>query len=121
MINNPWQNQFNYQNAIQAQAQQQYQQSGLISVRSEMEARNYAIAPGNSLMFKDESQPYVYVKTMGPSQFDQPTFEKFRLVKEEADVPQQVEQPEYVLKSEFEKLRDEIQTFMKTMKEEPKE
>lgn len=117
MITNPWQNQFNYPNSLTTPIQQQYQ-SGLISVRNEMEARNYAIAPGNSLMFKDENGPYVYVKSMGNSQFDQPVFEKFRLVKEEANVPQQVAQPEYVLKSEFEELRNEIQTFMKSTKED---
>lgn len=111
MTTNPWQNQFNYP------IQQQYQ-SGLISVRNEMEARNYAIAPGNSLMFKDENGPYVYVKSMGSSQFDQPVFEKFRLVKEESGVPQQAPQPEYVLKSEFEELRNEIQNFMKSTKED---
>lgn len=55
----------------------------IIPVRNEFEARNYPIALGNSLTFKDESAPYVYVKTMGFSPFDKPNFEKFRLVKEE--------------------------------------
>jgi hypothetical protein len=63
--------------------QQQTQQTGLISVRSELEARNYPIAPGNSVTFKDETAPYVYTKTMGFSQLDMPVFEKYRLVKEE--------------------------------------
>lgn len=118
-MNNPWQRPLNYQQ-LQTPIQQYQQQNGLLSVTSEMEARNYPIAPGISLMFKDETGPYVYVKTMGPSQFDQPTFEKFRLVKEEAETPQQMKQPEpeYVLKSEFEALRNEIQNFMKSMKED---
>ena len=61
---------------------QQY--SGLIPVPSEADARNYPLAFGVSMSFKDENAPFIYVKTMGRSQFDLPTFEKYRLVKEEA-------------------------------------
>ena len=55
-----------------------YQQPMMIPVRSEIEAQNYPIAPGVSLVFKDENAPYIYVKTMGLSQFDRPTFERYR-------------------------------------------
>lgn len=60
-------------------------QSGFVSVRSEQEARNYPIAPGNSITFKDETSPYVYTKTMGFSQLDRPTFDKYKLVKEDSE------------------------------------
>lgn len=69
----------NYQNM---QAQQP--QSPFITVRSEAEARNYPVAYGNSVTFKDETNPYVYCKTVY-SQFDKPTFEKYRLVKEDIE------------------------------------
>lgn len=59
------------------------QQSGFVLVPSEQEARNYPVAPGNSVTFKDENAPYCYVKTMGFNQLDRPTFERYRLVKEE--------------------------------------
>lgn len=73
------------QQAQQAQAQQPtIQQSGFVPVRSEQEARAYPVAPGNSVTFKDENAPYCYVKTMGFNQLDQPTFERYRLVKEES-------------------------------------
>ena len=68
----------------QQTVQQQIQNGGFVSVRSELEARNYPIAPGNSITFKDETAPYVYTKTMGFSQLDRPIFEKFKLVKEDA-------------------------------------
>lgn len=58
---------------------------GFVSVRSEQEARNYPIAPGNSITFKDENSPYVYTKTMGFSQLDRPSFEKYKLVKEDVE------------------------------------
>lgn len=108
---------YQYQNPYQQmQVQQpQIQSSGVITVRNEMEARNYPIAPGNSIMFKDETAPFVYVKTMGISQFDSPNFEKFRLVKEDASVPQTT--PEYALKSDLDSLKAEIEAFIKSMKE----
>ncbi len=62
--------------------QQQQNQSPFIPVRNELEARNYPVAYGNSVTFKDENAPYVYSKTMGFSQLDKPVFEKYRLVKE---------------------------------------
>ena len=62
---------------------QQVQNGNFVSVRNETEARNYPVGFGNSVNFKNENAPYIYVKTMGLSQFDNPIFEKYRLVKEE--------------------------------------
>ena len=67
---------------------QQMRNTDFISVRNELEARNYPVAPGNSITFKDETAPYIYTKTMGFSQLDRPMFEKFKLVKEDATEPQ---------------------------------
>lgn len=71
------------QQQTQAQQPQQIQNGGLVVVRSRAEAQNYPVAPGNSVTFKDETAPFVYTKTMGFSQLDRPTFEIFRLVREE--------------------------------------
>lgn len=62
---------------------QQIQSSGFIPVPSEEVARNYPVAPGNSVTFKNENAPYVYTKTMGFSQLDRPVFEKYKLVRED--------------------------------------
>lgn len=77
-----------YQQQQSAQQMQQptIQQSGFVLVQSEQEARAYPVAPGNSITFKDESKPYCYVKTMGFNQLDRPTFERYRLVKEDSHV-----------------------------------
>lgn len=66
-------------------SQQQAQTSTFIPVPSEDVARNYPVAYGHSVTFKDENAPYIYSKTMGFSQLDKPVFEKFRLIKEESD------------------------------------
>lgn len=81
----PQQNFQQMQQQVQPQ-QMQIQNCGFVSVRNEMEARNYHVAPGNSVTFKDETAPYIYTKTMGFSQLDRPIFDKYKLVKE--DVPQ---------------------------------
>ena len=113
----------------QSQQPQQIQNGGFVSVHNENEARNYPIAPGNSVTFKDENAPYVYTKTQGFSQLDRPVFEKYRLVKEEEYQPQQVVQNaptseekteqanniDYALKSDLKALWDEIKALKKRM------
>ena len=77
------------------QTQQQYPtvQGGFVRVRNENEARMYPVAPGNSVTFIDEVQPYCYTKTVNMGQLDRPIFEKYRLVKED-DAPAPVEAPQ---------------------------
>lgn len=120
MINYPFMNPY--------QPQIQQSNSGIISVRSEMEARNYPIAPGNSVIFKNESEPYIYTKTMGFSQLDQPVFECYRLVRETAQETAQA--PKIVetetccseeLKGEIEALRERIEALEKPKKTVKKE
>lgn len=106
---NPYQP--NYQQPYyQAPAQQQIQNGGFVSVRNEIEARNYPIAPGNSITFKDETSPYVYTKTMGFSQLDRPVFEKYKLIKEEDEIVEQSITPKesYALQADLNNLIDEV-------------
>lgn len=96
--------------------QPQIQDSGFVNIRSEMEARNFPIGYGKSITFKDENAPYIYVKTMGFSQLDSPTFDKFRLVKEEVEAaPVRNDIPYTELKSEIESLKAEIETLKEKM------
>ena len=91
----------------QAQAQMQPQiQSPFVMVRSEAEARNYPVAYGNSVTFKDETAPYVYSKTMGFSQLDKPIFEKYRLIKE--DSSEEVLEKKEIKDSRFDGIKDEL-------------
>ena len=103
------------------------QQSGFVLVQSEQEARAYPVAPGNSITFKDESQPYCYVKTMGFNQLDRPTFERYRLVKEDSPVtPQSSHTMEdsaesskhtpYALKSDLDAIWSELDSLRGKLK-----
>ena len=110
--------QSNLQPNLQSVATQpQIQNGGFISVRSEEEARNYPIAYGNSITFKDETAPYVYVKTMGFSQLDRPVFEKFRLVKEAPetkisdDTPEGNKVTDETTRSEIRAIQDALSAF----------
>lgn len=110
------------------QTQPQIQNGGFIQVHDENEARNYPIAPGNSVTFKDENAPYVYTKTMGFSQLDRPIFEKYRLVKEDdiqaaqnqpmsAANSQQTNNIEYALKTDLAALQAEIDALKQRIEE----
>lgn len=95
---------------IQQPQQPQIQNGGLVSVRNIQEALNYPIAPGNSVMFKDENSPFIYVKTKGFSQLEEPIFEKYRLVKEEqSQVTNNTENApnvDYALKSDLQAIQN---------------
>ncbi|MBO7436040.1 hypothetical protein J6U76_08660 [bacterium] len=102
-------------------------QQGLVLVQSEQEARSYPVAPGNSITFKDESGPYCYVKTMGFNQLDRPSFERYRLVKEDAPKepqsgPQSGEQAEkalsieYASKADVDALRADVEAVKAKLK-----
>lgn len=111
-----------YQNQPVQQVQQ-IQTNGFVSVRNEMEARNYPVAYGNSVTFKDENAPYVYTKTMGFSQLETPRFEKYKLVKEEVETPQiSVESTQtdklsdYALKTDLEPILESIEALKEDIK-----
>lgn len=109
---------YNFYPAYGYQQFQQTQPSGnFISVRSVEEAYNWPIAPGNSITFKIENTPYVCTKTKGFSALDQPVFERYRLVKEEA--PQMATEPSvepFNAQSEINALWDEIKALKAAMK-----
>lgn len=50
-------------------------QTSLLSIPNEQEARSFPIVPGNCLIFRDETEPCVYIKTLGFSPQELPTFD----------------------------------------------
>lgn len=87
---------------------QQIQNGGFIPVPSEDVARNYPVAPGNSVTFKNENAPYVYTKTMGFSQLDRPIFEKYKLVREEDTLPQTESTKECKCSTDLENIKIQL-------------
>lgn len=101
-----------YQQQIPQQATQQIQNGGFVNVRSEAEARNYPVAPGSSITFFNETQPYCYKKTMGFSPLDHPTFERYKIVKEEIAEEQQADaEPSW--KADFDNFQEQLDDLRK--------
>lgn len=95
-----------------ASAQPQIRSGGIVSVANENEARRYPVAPGYTVTMRDENSPYIYEKTMGFSQLEQPVFRKARIVFED-DAPKQEKtadppQPVYAEMSQLEALRSAV-------------
>lgn len=88
----------------QQMPQPQIQSGGFVRVKDETEAMNYPVAPGYSVTFIDETATHFYVKTAGLSQFDRPTFDKFKLIRE---TPEQTK-VEYATKQDLEELKAQI-------------
>lgn len=107
--------QYSMPQVVQQGVSQQQLAPGFITVRSMQEAQSYPVAPGHSVMFRDENAPYVYTKTMGYSQLDRPTFEKYRLVKEEVAEAVQVSAPNPVNRDELEQLKAEVERIKKEL------
>ena len=101
------------------QQNQQVQNGGFVSVPSEEVARNYPVAIGNSVTFKNENAPYIYTKTMGFSQLDRPIFEKYKLIREEDTQNEQIQPQNGVKISGMEnEVIDDLKGQIKALNEE---
>ena len=116
---------------------QQIRSGGIVSVANEDEARRYPVAPGYTVTMRDETGPYLYEKTMGYSQLDQPVFRKARIVfeddaqntqnkQEEPPAPKvvyaelkQLEALRDAVAIEFKKIRDMFDTMRPTKENAP--
>ena len=100
------------QQFYQPPQQQNIQTNGFVSVRTENEAFNYPVAPGNCVTFKLEGQPIVFEKSMGFSQLEAPKIKKYKLVEEDMSTSSRIDQSEPVMNNVIEntvnELKDEI-------------
>ena len=109
----------------QQPAGQQIRSGGIVSVANEDEARRYPVAPGYTVTMRDENGPYLYEKTMGFSQLDQPIFRKARIVFEDDATQEKQEKPEepaeppkvYAELKQLEALRDAVALEFKKIRD----
>ena len=119
------QNIYGTQQPQQSVGQQQIRSGGIVSVANEDEARRYPVAPGYTVTMRDENGPYLYEKTMGFSQLDQPIFRKARIVFEDDAAKEKEEKPEepaeppkvYAELKQLEALRDAVAIEFKKMRD----
>jgi hypothetical protein len=100
------------------QQPQQIQNGGLISAPNEQYARTYPVAPGNSVAFKDEFKPCVYIKTANLNPMVEPDF-KVYVEAQNGSNPGRDSQtdnsPQYVMKGEFDDLKATVDTLRKSI------
>lgn len=97
---------------VQPQQTQQHQNSGVIWVNSENEAKTYPVASGQSVFLFDRDNPVFYVKSADQSGMALPLRifdykERTQAKKEDTKSEPEVKQ-DYVTKEEFERFRTEI-------------
>lgn len=115
----PYSSQYPYSQYPQySQFQQTQQQSNLIHVQNEMQAREWAVAPGCSLMFIDDNLPYIYTKSAGTSQLEPAVFKIFKVSEigtENAQIskPAPTEEiiPDHVQRAEIEAILADIEAI----------
>lgn len=96
----------------QYQQQPQIQQANTVVTLSSVEdAEKYPIAPGMGVVIKISNSPFICCKSMGYSQFEQPTMKWYKLLEEE---PIKKEQPQpqtdiSELQSQINELRELIE------------
>lgn len=101
---------------------QQMQSGGFMAVRTEQDARNYPVAPGNVMTFKIENQPYVCEKSQGFSQLEGPVFTKYRLVREDEAIESENSEPisENTILRDLEQLKEEVRMLKERVYAKPK-
>ena len=122
-----YRNPFQYQNPYQANVNNPttpIQDNMIVSVQSEQDARNYLVAYGHSIIFKDENKPLVFYTKTAISQFEPPVFKIYDLVERTQETP--VNAPEnvkpmdlstFVTKDEFGALQKELQALKQALGE----
>lgn len=89
--------------------QNQQPQVSFMSIRGKEIAVNYPIAPNNTIIFRDELEPYIYVKSMGYSPLDKPVIDIYR--REEPNLAQESTPKVKEDNSTIEKMQDDIKAI----------
>lgn len=104
--------------------QPQQQQSALIHVQSEQQAREWSVSPGCSLMFIDDNAPYIYTKTAGNSQLEPCVFKIFQVSEITAKTApktsaeaESIVISDYVTRAEYEAVMTQLDDIRKQVKE----
>lgn len=111
-VPNPYSNQNMNMNMPQMP---QVQDNVIIPVQNEQEARNYLVAPGHSVNFKDENKPMVFYAKTVISQFEPPIFKIFDMVERTPESPVNAPQHTQTMDLSIYATKDEIQAVQKEL------
>ena len=105
-----------------SQYQQQIQQSNIVvNAPSIEEAEKYPVAPGSGVVIKVTNSPFILCKSMGFSQFDQPSLKWYKLLEEEPkkQTNESQENDISVLQDQINELRDLIEAKLANTSKPP--
>jgi len=120
-------NPYSYQSVspnVNMNMQNPVQDNVIIPIPSENDARSYLVAPGHSVIFKDENKPMVFYAKTVISQFEPAIFKIYDMVERTQETP--VNAPEnvkpmdlstFVTKDEFGALQKELQALKQALGE----
>ena len=104
-------------------------QNIIVPVMNENVARSFPVAYGNTVVFKDEREPYIYIKSMGYSQLESPVFEKYVRESQKEPIPdpkinnlntlssEDIEAEIKAIRSEIDTIKEQISKPKRTKKE----
>ena len=126
-LNNPYLQAIQQNQQMLAERNTQNQGTVFTPVHSDVEVLNSPVAPGNTVYFKHETEPFIYTKSMGMSQFEVPKTKKYKLEEVEMDsnvvttpTVQNDEpikpQPKYLLESDIKPILDELSQCKEELK-----
>lgn len=103
--------QFNQQVPQMQQQAPQTPQNGFVWVDGIEEANSFYVAPNNAVQLWDKNAPCIYKKSADST--GKPTMQIFDLVERKTDtlIEKSVEKVDYVLRSEFEELKEIVSTL----------
>ena len=127
-LNNPYLQALQQNQQMMAERNSQSQGTVFTPVHSDNEVLNSPVAPGNTIYFKHETEPYIYTKSMGMSQFEVPQTKKYKLEEvemtngainvptEPISQPKQA-QPKYLLEDDIKPILDELRQCKEELKD----
>lgn len=103
--------------------QNQQPQVSFMSIRGKDTAINYPIAPNNTIIFKDETAPYIYVKSMGFSPLEKPMMEIYKKEELQQEGVSEVKEDNSIIQkiqTDIEGILDDIEGIKQKLNNRPR-
>lgn len=103
--------------------QNQQPQVSFMSIRGKDIAINYPIAPNNTIIFKDETAPYIYVKSMGFSPLEKPMMEIYKKEEPQQETTSEVKEDNSIIQkiqTDIEGILDDIEGIKQKLNNRPR-
>lgn len=80
----------------------------MVPIPNRQEAINYPVAYGNTVILKDQSAPYIYIKSAGNTQFDTQSFDVYKKEDQEKPIDNTNDNKYDSIMADIESMRSQI-------------